>query len=42
MQMVIMTFRSVMENTVLEWLKTEHPFFTYVDQAHGKGERGMI
>jgi hypothetical protein len=40
MQMVVMTFRSSMENTVLEWLKTERLSFTYLDQAHGKGKTG--
>jgi len=40
MQMVVMTFRSSMENTVLEWLKTERLSFTYMDQAHGKGKTG--
>jgi hypothetical protein len=29
-----------MENTVLEWLKTEHISFTYMDKAHGKGQTG--
>ena len=40
MQMVIMTFRSVLENIVLDWLKTERLSFTYVNQAHGKGQTG--
>jgi hypothetical protein len=40
MQMVVMTFRSSMENTVLEWLKTERLSFTYMDKAHGKGLTG--
>ena len=40
MQMVIMTFRSSMEDQVLKWLKTERLSFTFIDKAHGKGETG--
>ena len=40
MQMVIMTFRSSMEDTVLKWLETEHLSFTFVEKAHGKGKTG--
>jgi hypothetical protein len=40
MQMVIMTFRSSMENTVLEWLDAERLSFTFVEKAHGKGKTG--
>ena len=37
MQMVMMTFRSSLENTVIEWLKTERLSFTLVEKARGKG-----
>ena len=40
MQMVIMTFRSTMEDRVVTWLKEEGLSFTFVDKAHGKGETG--
>ena len=40
MQMVIMTFRSSLENDVLKWLKAERLSFTFVEKAHGKGETG--
>jgi hypothetical protein len=40
MQMVIMTFRSSMENEVLKWLEAEHLSFTFVEKAHGKGKTG--
>ncbi|HSL03235.1 MAG TPA: hypothetical protein VK901_06830 [Nitrospiraceae bacterium] len=40
MQMVIMTFRSSMEDQVVKWLKAERLSFTFVDNAHGKGETG--
>jgi len=40
MQMVIMTFRSSLEDEVLKWLKTERLSFTFVEEAHGKGETG--
>jgi len=41
MQMVIMTFRSSLEDIVLKWLKAERLSFTFVDKAHGKGETGQ-
>ena len=41
MQMVIMTFRSSMEDQVLKWLKAERLSFTFVDNAHGKGKTGQ-
>ena len=40
MQMVIMTFRSTMEDRVVKWLKAEGLSFTFMDKAHGKGETG--
>jgi hypothetical protein len=40
MQMIIMTFRSTMEDRVVEWLKAEGLSFTFVDKAHGKGDTG--
>ena len=40
MQMVIMTFRSTMEDQVVNWLKAEGLSFTFMDKAHGKGETG--
>ena len=40
MQMVIMTFRSSMEDEVLKWLEAERLSFTFVEKAHGKGETG--
>ena len=40
MQTVIMTFRSSMEDTVLEWLEAERLSFTFVEKAHGKGKTG--
>ncbi len=40
MQMVIMTFRSSMEDEVLKWLEAEHLSFTFVEKAHGKGKTG--
>ena len=40
MQMVIMTFRSSMEDLVVKYLETERLSFTFVDKAHGKGETG--
>ena len=40
MQMVIMTFRSSMEDQVVKYLQTERLSFTFVDKAHGKGVTG--
>ena len=40
MQMVIMTFRSSLENQVLKYVEAERLSFTFVDKAHGKGETG--
>ena len=40
MQMLIMTFRSTMEDRVVKWLKAEGLSFTFMDKAHGKGETG--
>ena len=40
MQMVIMTFRSSLEEEVLKWLEAERLSFTFVEKAHGKGETG--
>jgi hypothetical protein len=40
MQMVIMTFRSSLEDKVVKWLETERLSFTFVEKAHGKGETG--
>jgi len=40
MQMVIMTFRSVLEDEVLKWLEEERLSFTFVENAHGKGKTG--
>ena len=40
MQMVIMTFRSSMEDKVVKWLEAERLSFTFVEKAHGKGETG--
>jgi hypothetical protein len=40
MQMVIMTFRSSMEDQVVKYLETERLSFTFVDKAHGKGVTG--
>ena len=40
MQMIIMTFRSSLENDVLKWLETERLSFTFVEKAHGKGKTG--
>src|SRR6476620_9188463 len=40
MQMVIMTFRSSMEDIVLKMLEAERLSFTFVEKAHGKGETG--
>jgi hypothetical protein len=40
MQMVIMTFRSSLEGQVRKWLEAERLSFTFVDNAHGKGETG--
>ena len=40
MQMVIMTFRSSMEDEVLKWLEAERLSFTFVEKAHGKGKTG--
>ena len=40
MQMVMMTFRSSLENEVVKWLKAERLSFTFVGEAHGKGETG--
>lgn len=40
MQMVIMTFRSTMEDRVVERLKAEGLCFTFVDKAYGKGATG--
>ena len=40
MQMVIMTFRSSLEDEVLKWLEAERLSFTFVEKAHGKGETG--
>ncbi|HXC67488.1 MAG TPA: hypothetical protein VN638_08725 [Nitrospiraceae bacterium] len=41
MQMVLMTFRSSMEDDLLKWLKAEGISFTYVGNARGKGETGQ-
>ena len=40
MQMIIMTFRSSLENDVLKWLEAEHLSFTFLEKAHGKGTTG--
>ena len=40
MQMVIMTFRSSLEEEVVKWLEAERLSFTFVEKAHGKGETG--
>ena len=40
MQMVIMTFRSSLEDKVVKFLETEHRSFTFVEKAHGKGTTG--
>jgi hypothetical protein len=40
MQMVIMTFRSSLEDEVLKMLEAERLSFTFVDKAHGKGKTG--
>jgi hypothetical protein len=40
MQMVIMTFRSSLEDEVLKWLEAERLSFTFVEKAHGKGKTG--
>ena len=40
MQMVIMTFRSSLEEIVLKWLEEERLSFTLVGNAHGKGKTG--
>lgn len=40
MQMVIMTYRSSLEDKVLQWLKTERLSFTFVENAHGSGMTG--
>ena len=41
MRMVIMTFRSSLEDEVRKWLDAERLSFTFVDKAHGKGETGQ-
>jgi hypothetical protein len=40
MQMVIMTFRSSLEDEVLKLLEAERLSFTFVEKAHGKGATG--
>ena len=40
MQMVVMTFRSSLEDEVLKWLEAERLSFTFVEKAHGKGKTG--
>ena len=40
MQMVIMTFRSSLEDKVVKFLETERRSFTFVEKAHGKGTTG--
>jgi len=40
MQMVIMTFRSSLEDVVLKWLEEERLSFTFIEKAHGKGMTG--
>ena len=40
MQMVIMTFRSSLEDKVVKFLETERLSFTFVEEAHGKGTTG--
>jgi hypothetical protein len=37
MQMVMMTFRSSLEDTVVKWLEAERRSFTFLENAHGKG-----
>ena len=41
MQMVMMTFRSSLEESLIEWLKAEHLSFTFVEKARGKGGTGQ-
>ena len=41
MQMVMMTFRSSLEEEVFKWLKAERISFTFVEKARGKGETGQ-
>ena len=41
MQMVIMTFRSSLEEEVLKWMEAERLSFTFVEKAHGKGVTGQ-
>jgi hypothetical protein len=41
MQMVLMTFRSSLENELLKFLKAERLSFTFVEKARGKGETGQ-
>lgn len=41
MQMVMMTFRTSLEESLIEWLKTERLSFTFVEKARGKGETGQ-
>jgi|SRR5262244_2094372 len=41
MQMVMMTFRSSLEGQVQKFLKEERVSFTFVEEAHGKGETGQ-
>jgi hypothetical protein len=40
MQMVIITFRSSLEGELLKLLEAERLSFTFVEEAHGKGETG--
>ena len=40
MQMIIMTFRSSLEEDVVKWLEAERLSFTFVEKAHGKGKTG--
>ena len=40
MQMIIMTFRSSLEEDVLKWLEAERLSFTFLEKAHGKGKTG--
>ena len=41
MQMVLMTFRTSLEDELLKWLKAERLSFTFVEKARGKGETGQ-
>jgi len=41
MQMVMMTFRSSLEDELLKWLNAERLSFTFVERARGKGKTGQ-